>query len=122
MPFTQLYTSRLNLTTATVDEEIAFPQMSLLREIEQTQQIDFLNGEGVLVCHLAIHVSPVSLAVPAIARILFPDGHGGYLEPFVDLTTKIAPPVVLPVEKVKDTRHTPSIGDAFRDKSGKADA
>jgi hypothetical protein len=110
MPFTQLYTPNIYLTTATVDEDMTFPQMTLLREQETKAQIDFLNGARVLICNLAINVSAANLGVPNLARIVFPDGHGGYLEPYVDLMQKKVTPVVLPVEKVKDARFTPAIG------------
>lgn len=109
LPFTQLFTSRIHITTASIDSENAYPQMSLFREQEQTEQLAFLRGAKVLICHLAVYVDPIDLGEASAARVHFPDGRGGYLEPFVDLKAKKIAPVVLPVEKVADLRHTPVI-------------
>ncbi len=111
LPFTQLRTPRLHLTTANVDSENAHPQMSLFREQEQAEQLAFLNGAQILICHLTVNVDAQDLSIPNSIRVHFPDGRGGYLEPFVDLKAKAARPIALPVETVKDHRETPALGD-----------
>lgn len=108
LPFTQLRTPRIHLTTAVVDSENAHPQMSLFREQEQERQLAFLNGDGILICHLAVLVGN-DLSVPSVVRVHFPDGVGGYLSPHVDLKAMHATPIILPVETVKDNRTTPTI-------------
>lgn len=101
LAFAQLYNPRLHITSATIDSAQGCPQLSLLREIEQAEQLQFLNERGVLVCHLCVWVEG-DLSKPKLTHIKFPDGRGGYLEPYVDLAqiTRRAP--ILRVENVRD--------------------
>lgn len=103
LPFTQLYNDVLQITSATIESEHACPQLSMLREVEQAQQLQFFKEMGVLVCHLCVCVEG-NLAVPKLVHARFPDGKGGYLEPYVDLTNVTRRPIVLPVEPVRDGR------------------
>jgi hypothetical protein len=103
LPFTQLYNDALQITSATVESEHGCPQLSLFREVEQAQQLQFFNETGVLVCHLCVCVEG-NLAVPKAVHARFPDGKGGYLKPHVDLTNLMRRPVILPVEPVRENR------------------
>lgn len=103
MPFAQLFANKLQMTSATVESEHATPQLSLLRDAEQAQQLRFFEDQGVLVCHLCVCVEG-DLSKPRFVHVRFPNGSGGYLEPFVDLTHLARRAPILPVESVRDNK------------------
>lgn len=100
-PFVRLSTPELRITSATIESERAYPQMSLFRDDEQAQQLQFLNQNGVLVCHLCVCVDG-DLSVPKFVQIHFPDGKDAYLDQYVDLTKLTHRVPILPVESVRD--------------------
>lgn len=102
LPYTQLYTPKLQVTYATVESPGALPQMSFLREEEQSQQLEFFKDASPLVCHLCLSFEH-DRSAPYSAGIHFPNGHGGYLNQVVDLLQKRQPPTILPQEKVDDS-------------------
>jgi len=103
LPFTQLHTPELQITTASVDSDCSIPQLSLFRKQEQDQQLKFFDDrDNILICHLCIRVEG-DLSVPKSVGINFPDGNGGYLtDQYIDLTKLKRAAPILPVEKVAD--------------------
>lgn len=105
LPFTQLYTKSIHITTAPADSENAYPKISLFRQQELERQVAFFNGARTLTCHLNVS-SGRNLGEPDSVRIHILDGLGGYLDDYIDIKIKTAAPSVIPVEKVTDDRQT----------------
>lgn len=114
LPYAQLYTKRLTITYVTLDSIGAY-QPSLFRQEQQIQQAAFFKGVSPLICHLALSGFEDLSDVRHIL-IRFPDGHGGYLEPSIDLKAKLTKPTIIPVENVGGNVETPPNEDIAKRK------
>ncbi len=114
LPYTQLYTQRLVITSVTLVSIGAY-QESLFRMEQQAQQGDYFKGISPLICHLVLSGFE-DLSDARFVRVQFPDGDDGYLEPYVDLKGKLVKPTILPVENVGGNIETPPHEDIAKDR------
>lgn len=101
--FTAMEGSGLRMTATKLNSRMEIPAPTLFRITEQARQLAFAFDEK-LNAEISFGVSEQNIAELSFIDVRFQDGHGGYLEDFIDMLALLKRPI--PVEEIPDERGT----------------